>query len=294
MARTLLVIERRTAFTASTRVPRLYREGGLRSVLSEIALMSAAYPKASYYKAMLEIGGSSLDAATLNAVASQAATELTASDHYLTEVLGKLAAHPSANESTWRTFADAAGRMSSDHYKAATLSKVLKRGHVGAETVRALLRSASTIGSDHYLAEVLKSVAADYAVSADTRQYYADALRSIGSDHYRRQVLTALNSSGEWDAKTSAVVLTSVGEIKSDYHKSQSLIELATEGRVQHWPAWLAAAGTINSSGRRSRQCSSCARSPGKWWQGFSRWRRISILTVTSAGCWRRWRKIIA
>lgn len=248
MARTLLLVERRTAFTASTRVPRLYREGGLRSVLNEIALMSSPYPKASYYKALLAISGSNINASTLNAVASQAATELAASDHYLTEVLGKLAAHPSANESTWRTFADAAGRMSSDYYKAATLSRVLKRGTVGNETVRTLLRSASTIKSDHYLAEVLKSVAAGYAVSADTRQYYVDAIRNIESDYYRRQVLATLSSSGEWDSRTSAAVLTSVGEIRSDYEKSQSLITLAREGRIENWMAYLAAASTINSS----------------------------------------------
>ncbi len=247
LARTLLSVERRTAFAAATRVPQLYRSGGLRAVTSEISLMPSAYPKAAYYKTVLDMG-IELDAGTLNSVVNAAASELSSSDYYLAEVLGKLAIQPRANESTWRAFADASSRMKSDYYKAATIGKILKRGRGGDETVRSLLRSASTIKSDYYMAEVLKSVAADYAMSADTRQYYVEALRNISSDYYRRQVLMTLNGSGEWDSRTTAVVLASVNEIKSAYEKSQSLIALAKAGRIDNWASYFAAANTISSS----------------------------------------------
>ncbi|HVF38851.1 MAG TPA: M56 family metallopeptidase [Gemmatimonadaceae bacterium] len=247
LARTLLAVERRTAFAASTRVPQLYRTGGVRAVSNEISQMQSAYPKASYYKTMLDMG-IQLDANTLNTIVNAAANELSSSDYYLTEVLGKLVAQPRANQSTWKAFADATTRMKSDYYKASAINKILKNTRVDNETVRSLLKSSTGIKSDYYLAEVLKSVAKDYAINEDTRPYYVEALRNISSDYYRRQVLTTMNGSGEWDSRTTSVVLASIGEIKSDYEKSQSLISLAKAGRIDNWAAYFSAATNMESS----------------------------------------------
>lgn len=246
LARTLLAVERRTAFAASTRVPQLYGRSGVRGVLSEIALMPSAYAKSRYYGSLLEVGVE-LDANVLNTVVRQVSTDLTSSDYYMSEVLGKFALQSAANESTWRAFAEAAGRMKSDHYKAQTLGKVLNHGPLSTETVAILLRSASGIGSDHYLTELLKSVAGKYALDSRTAPFYLDALRKVESDHYRGQLLQAINTGGEWDARTSSFVLASVGEIKSDYYKSQSLLSLIRARHVENWPAFFNAAETIGS-----------------------------------------------
>ena len=246
LAQTLLAVERRTAFAAATRVPQLYRSGGLRGVLSEISRMSSAYPKSQYYSTLLDMGVT-LDANTLNDIVRQAATDLSSSDYYMSEVLGKLGNQSAANETTWRTFAEAAGRMKSDYYKSETLKKVLSKGNLGSETVGILLKSAAGIRSDYYTTDLLKQVAAKYALNADTRAYYLDALRHIESDYYRGELLKALGTEGEWDSRTSALVLESVGGIKSDYYRSESLVSLVKAKHVDNWPAFFAATSSIGS-----------------------------------------------
>ena len=247
LGRTLLGVERRTAFASATRVPQLYRTGGLRSVLSEIALMPSVYAKSKYYGSLLEMDVR-LDANTLNSVVRQASNDLSSSDYYLSEVLGKFAKQPAANEGTWRTFAEAAGGMKSDYYKSQTLKKVLNSGQLSSETVGVLLRSASGMKSDYYLSELLKSVAGKYAMNAQTGSYYAEALNKIESDHYRTELLKAIANSGEWDARTSAYVLASISDIKSDYYKSEALQRLIKEKHVDNWPSFFNTAGTIGSS----------------------------------------------
>lgn len=246
LARTLLMIERRTAIAASTRVPQLYRSGGLRGLMSEIALMEGEYAKSAYYKTFLGMG-ISLDANTLNSVVRQSATDLSKSDYYLAEVLSQFAVQPAVNETTWRTFAEAAGGMSSDYYKSEVLKKVLKSGRLSSQTVGILLNSASSIKSDYYLSELLQSIARQYAVNADTRQYYVNALRKIESDHYRGEVLKTLNSDGDWDARTSQLVLTSASDIKSDYYRAEALTALVKARHVNDWPSFFNAVSGIDS-----------------------------------------------
>ncbi|MGK2960911.1 MAG: M56 family metallopeptidase [Gemmatimonadaceae bacterium] len=245
-ASTLLEVERRTAFSADTRVPELYRTAGLAGVLSEISMMRAAHPKSRYYGELLQMDVK-FNTNTLNEVVRRASTDLVSSDYYMSQVLGKLADYPSANEATWRTFAEAAGRMKSDYYKATVLKKVLNSGRLGNETVGVMLRSASDIKSDHYLTDLLKSVASKYALNDDTRAYYAQALSKVKSDYYRAELLRTMNTSGEWDPRTTAFVLTSVSDIKSDYHKSQSLVSLVKAGHVADWRAYFSAASAMES-----------------------------------------------
>jgi beta-lactamase regulating signal transducer with metallopeptidase domain len=246
LARTLLSVERKTAIAASTRVPQLYRSGGLRGLMSEIAQMESPYAKSIYYKTFLGMGVS-LDANTLNSVVKQATTDLSSSDYYLAEVLSEFSAQPSVNESTWRTFAEAAGTMKSDYYRAEVLKKVLNSGRLSSGTIGILLASASGIKSDYYLADILQGVASKYAINADTRQYYVDALRHVGSDYYRGQILNALNRDGTWDARTSSFVLTSVGDIKSDYYRSEALGSLVKERHVSDWPSFFNSVAGISS-----------------------------------------------
>ena len=246
LARTLLSVERRTAFAADTRVPQLYRSGGLKAVLSEISAMSSAYPQSKYYGTLLDMG-IDLDANTLNGIVRQVTVDLASSDYYMSEVLSKFGNQRSANETTWRSFAEAAGRMKSDYYRAQMLKKVLAKGQLSSATVGLLLRSASGMKSDYYLTDLLKEVASKYALNADTRQYYADALRSVESDYYRMELLKTIGSSDEWDARTSRYVLESAAAIKSDYYKYESLKSLVRAKHVDSWPTYFSAAGTIGS-----------------------------------------------
>jgi beta-lactamase regulating signal transducer with metallopeptidase domain len=246
LARTLLGVERRTAFGADTRVPQLYRSGGLRGVLSEISQMPSAYPRARYYGALLDMG-ITLDNNTLNTVVRQVGNDLSSSDYYLSDVLAKFARQSAADETTWRLFAETAGRMKSDYYKATLLKSVLSKGRLSNATVGTLLKSASGMKSDYYLSDLLKNVAGKYALNSDTRQYYVEALRSIESDYYRYDLLKSMGDEGEWDAKTSSFVLDAVTGIKSDYYQSESLRALASARHVSDWNRYFTAAASMES-----------------------------------------------
>jgi hypothetical protein len=246
LATTLLSVERRTAFAADTRVPQLYRTGGLNAVLREISAMPSAYPKSKYYGTLLDMG-ITLDSNTLNSIVRQASTDLASSDYYMSEVLGKFASQGSADENTWRTFAEAAGKMKSDYYRSVILKRVLSKGRLSSSTVGILLRNASTMKSDYYISDLLKDVAGKYALNADTRQYYVDALRAIESDYYRSELLKTMGTGGDWDAKTTAFVLDAVAGIKSDYYKSESLKSLAKADKINDWSTYFNATTTIES-----------------------------------------------
>jgi len=245
LARTLLSVERRTAFAADTRVPQLYRSGGVNGVLNEISQMTGDYARAKYFSTLLDMRVN-FDSNTLNAVVRRAATDLASSDYYMSEVLGRLSNQSGANETTWQIFTDASSRMKSDYYRSEILKKVLTRGRLTDETVGAMLRSASAMKSDYYLTELLKAVANRYALNANTRQYYADALRKIESDYYRSDLIGSLGS-GDWDARTSQYVLASIAEIKSDYYPSESLAKLVRDNHVTDWNAYFDAAIGIQS-----------------------------------------------
>lgn len=245
LASTLLSVERRTAFGAETRVPALYRQGGINAVLNEISQMYSEYPKAKYYDTLLDMGVK-LDASALNTIVRRASSELIGSDYYLSEVLGRFGDQPAANETTWQTFAEVAGRMKSDYYRSEILKKVLTKGRLSSQTVGTLLESASGMKSDYYLTDLLKTVARQYALNASTRQYYADALRHIESDYYRADLLGSLDG-GDWDARTSSYVLASVADIKSDYYRSESLAKLVRDDHVSDWNAFFNATAGIQS-----------------------------------------------
>lgn len=246
LATTLLSVERRTAFAADTRVPQLYRSGGLNAVLREISAMSSAYPKSKYYGTLLDMGVR-LDSNTLNTIVRQASNDLASSDYYMSEVLGKFASQGSADENTWRTFAEAAGKMKSDYYRSVILKNVLSKGRLSSSTVGILLRNASTMKSDYYLSDLLKDAASKYALSADTRPYYVEALRNIESDYYRSDLLNSMGTGDDWDAKTTAFVLEAVSGIKSDYYKSESLKKLARANKINDWAGYFSATSTIDS-----------------------------------------------
>lgn len=229
LAGTLLEVERRTAFSADTRVPELYRTAGLASVLSEIALMRGTHATSRYYGALLQMDVR-LDTNTLNEVVRSASRDFRSSDYYMSEVLGKLAAYPSANEATWRTFAEAAGRMKSDYYKAAVLKKVLSSGKPGAETSGVILRSVSGMKSDYYKSQSLMSLANSGRV-ADWRGYFS-AASAMESDHYRKETLIAALRHEQLNREIVSGVINSVSRIKSGHAASEVLSAAARSYRL--------------------------------------------------------------
>jgi hypothetical protein len=247
LATTLLAVERRTAFSASTRVPQILQARGPNGVLEEVSRMPSDYAKAAYLAVLLK-QENNLDAPTLTRIVQQATREMT-SDYYLAEVFTKVGSQRRADEGTWRAFADAAAGMKSDYYKAQVIGKVLSRDQLDDRTVATLLKATATINSDYYQAETLKTMAKKYAVTPQTRSYYLAALNRIDSDYYRAEVLGLLSSGEPLDATTTSATLKSISEMKSDYYKSEALSKVAKRGRLDSSsrPDYFAAIKSIDS-----------------------------------------------
>ena len=247
LANTLLAVERRTAFAASTRVPQIFASRGARGVLDEVSLMPSDYAKSAYLSVLLK-NEANLDAPTLTRIVQQSTREMK-SDYYLSEVFTKVATQKNADETTWRAFADAAGGMKSDYYKSMVIGKVLSRPQLDAPTIATLLKATTTINSDYYQAETLKQLSKRNAVTAQTRKYYLEALSKIKSDYYKQEVLSFLNTGEPIDASTTSAVLKSISDMTSDYYKSEALTKLIKQGRLdaETRPDYFAAVKSIDS-----------------------------------------------
>ena len=247
LAKTLLAVERRTAFAAKTRVPQLFENGGATGVLNEVSLMPSDYAKSAYLSVLLT-NGINLDSKVLTRIVQQSTREMN-SDYYLAEVFTKVATQKYADESTWRAFADAAAGMKSDYYKALVMGKVLSRPQLDAGTIATLLKASTTIKSDYYQAEMLKQLSKRNAVTPETRRYYLEALSRIESDYYKGEVLSFLNTGEPLDAATTSAIMKSIGDMKSDYYKSEALTKLIKQGRldVETRAAYFAAVKSIDS-----------------------------------------------
>ena len=193
LAAVLIDVERRTAFSASTRVPQLFREGGARAVLEEIGNLRADHARRVYYRELLALDDQ-VDAETRRAIVRQAGRELS-SDHEKAELLIAIARY-AVDETTRPAYFDAAGSIGSDHEHRRVLGALLESGGRNRETVYAILESAKRIDSDHELAELLVAVSAKLPIDDELRPVYMRAADTIGSDHEFRRVLSALRKNG--------------------------------------------------------------------------------------------------
>lgn len=246
LASTLMAVERRTAFAASTRVPQIYAARGAKGVMDEVSLMPSDYAKSAYLSVMLK--QNDLDASTLTRTVQQATREMT-SDYYLAEVFTKVGAQRQADEGTWRAFADATRNMKSDYYKSEVIGKVLSRDRLDSQTIGTLLTAASTINSDYYQAETLKKLSQRQPINAQTRPIYLAALSKITSDYYKGEVLSTLSTADRYDAATTAAILKAITDMKSDYYKEQALVALfkRTQLDASTRPQFFSAVRSIDS-----------------------------------------------
>ncbi|MBA3405957.1 MAG: hypothetical protein H0U13_14965, partial [Gemmatimonadaceae bacterium] len=251
-ARALLAVERQSAFAAETRVPQLWKAGGLRAVLAEVALMPSDHAASKYYTTLLGLDAD-LNSQALNTIIRQATNDLAGSDHYLSQMLGKFASHRTADAASLRLFADATGRMKSDHYKSQLMMKVLGTENPGPETVNVLLRSASTIESDYYLSQVLTALAK--ASPVESWSAYFKAASGIESDYYKRQTLEAPLAQRPLTKEVVNGVLTAALSIGSDHYLSELLMAVAVAYPMDNAtrPAYERAVDAIGSDHYRGK-----------------------------------------
>jgi hypothetical protein len=223
LATVLVALERRTAFNAETRVPALYRQGGVDAVLKELPLLSGDHARRRYFEALFKETASLSEAETRRALEIAGAME---SDFEVAQTLitiaktGKIGAGSSA-------YLEAVRKIESDFETRRVLTALLKTTTPDAEAMTLLLDLADNIESDFELAQLLLEVSARGLASSQTRDAYFKAVSTIESDFERRRVLTSILKRSDNSDDVQARLLQAASTIDSDFELASFLVSFA-------------------------------------------------------------------
>jgi beta-lactamase regulating signal transducer with metallopeptidase domain len=223
LATTLLTLERRTALMADTRVPALYREGGVDAVFREVGSLSGDYARRRYFEVLFKTTPSLSESDTRRALEVAGAME---SDFELAETLiaiGKIG--QLGGNST--PYLRAVKNIESDYETRRVITALLKSTTPDIEAMALLLDLADNIESDFELAELLLSLSGRGLSSRESRDAFFKAVSTIESDFERRRVLTSIlkNSDSAEDVQTR--LLQSASTIASDFELAEFLVAFA-------------------------------------------------------------------
>ncbi|MEJ7809472.1 MAG: hypothetical protein WKG32_03560 [Gemmatimonadaceae bacterium] len=256
LAVALVELDRRTAFAAKWRVPRILEARGVDGVLDEISRMTADYARRIYFTTLLD--SARLDPAAVRRALTQVGREL-GSDYERAELLIAFAKRTTLDDAARLAYTEAADGISSDYEHRRALSALLETGTPNRATVDAVLRSATRIGSDYELATLLIAVTSRDLVDDATRAAYFGAVATVDSDYEQRRALSALLArKGLSRELVAAVVRAGADGIASDYELATLLVSVA-----QGYPmddtlrtAYLRAVDTIGSDHEHRRAMS--------------------------------------
>ena len=223
LASVLLAFERRTAFTADTRVPALYREGGVEAVLREVSLMSGDHARRRYFEALFKATPSLSESETRRALEIAGQMD---SDFEVAQTLiaiaktGKIGGGSTA-------YLQAVRNIESDFETRRVLTTLVKSATMDEEAMTLLLNVADNIESDFELAELLLAVSPRGLGSNNARDAFFKAVATIESNFERRRVLSALLKRADNSEEVQTRLLQSASEIESDFELASFLVAFA-------------------------------------------------------------------
>lgn len=224
LARSLLVMFRRTGFDAEHRAERILRKGGVEAVLQEVALIPSDYAARRYYQVVLT--QPNIDQGTLLRVVRQAGQEI-GSDFELAGLLIAVAERQPLEENVRLAYVEAVGSIGSDFERHRALKPVLTRQGISREMAAAMLQSAKQIGSDFELAGLLVEITQAHAIDAALAPAFFDALASINSDFERHRVLKAVTRQAKGDQAVLDRALDAAAGMRSDFELASYLVEVS-------------------------------------------------------------------
>jgi beta-lactamase regulating signal transducer with metallopeptidase domain len=223
LATVLVALERRTAFNAETRVPALYKDGGVDAVLKEMALLSGDHARRRYFEALFKTTPSLSESETRRSLEIAGAME---SDFEVAQTLIAIAKTGKIGRGS-TAYLQAVRNIESDFETRRVLTALLKATTPDAEAMTLLLGVADNIESDFELAQLLLEVSARGLASSDTRDAYFKAVSTIESDFERRRVLTSILKRSDNPDDVRARLLQAASTIESDFELASFLVSFA-------------------------------------------------------------------
>jgi hypothetical protein len=228
LATFLTELDRRTAFSADTRFPRLYGQGGPRAVLEEIGRMSGDYAKGVYFRKLLDT--TRLDDATLRRAIGQAGRDIS-SDYELARILTVVAdRYDLADHDARAAYIDAAKTLESDYERTRVIMALLgKGGTPDRDVTRSVLEAMATVKSDYELSRVLVALAGRKVIDESLQPAYLAAAGSLKSDYERSRSLMALIDAAKLTRQSVLAALRLAGAMSSDYEMARVLVRIAAD-----------------------------------------------------------------
>jgi beta-lactamase regulating signal transducer with metallopeptidase domain/uncharacterized protein YneF (UPF0154 family) len=225
LATVLVALERRTAFTADTRVPALYKEGGVDAVLREIGLLSGDHARRRYFEALFKANPSLSESETRRALELAGAMD---SDFEVAQTLMAIAKTGTIGASS-TAYLQAVRNIESDFETRRVLTALVKSAAMDTEAMTLLLNVAHNIESDFELAQLLLDVSARGLASNDARDAYFKAVATIESDFERRRVLSSILKRADNSDDVQNRLLQSASGIESDFELASFLVSFAAK-----------------------------------------------------------------
>ena len=223
LASVLVALERRTAMMAETRVPALYRDGGVDAVMKELAELSGDHARRRYFEVLFKTSPSLSEAETRRALEITSAME---SDFEVAETLIAIAKTGKIGSGS-QAYLQAVRNIESDFETRRVLTTLLKTATPDTEAMEMLLGLADNIESDFELAELLLAVSSRGLSSRGARDAYFKAVGTIESDFERRRVLTSILKRADKADDVQTRLLQAASTIESDFELASFLVSFA-------------------------------------------------------------------
>lgn len=208
-----------TRIGAESRVDRMYKQGGSRAVLADLAKMNSDYTKAGYISLLLQKNPPRQDKAL---IIKTVGSDID-SDFHKAEIFKNNKESLLSNPKDMALFLQAVKTIESDFHKANLVKLILDNQLSEANTTQAL-ELLATINSDFHKKEVLTGLLKEPLNSRQVDLVSNRILPNFSSDFHKTEVLKALIRHQE-DLSEDNInnILESIVAMKSDFHSAEAL-----------------------------------------------------------------------
>lgn len=213
---------RNTTIGAESRVDRLYSQGGVQSVISELPQLKSDHVKARYAEILFT---KNIKPAEIPQIISGIGQHID-SDHYRYELFKSNSNLLLSDPQNTTNYLEAIKTVKSDHYKTGLIKLALENGII-QDSRQPALELIATINSDHYRSEILKELINQQLSEEETEFILEKLVQEIRSDHYRNEIIESMVASQrDMSSRGIDLVIKSMGNTGSDHYRAESLSRL--------------------------------------------------------------------
>ncbi|MBC8110845.1 MAG: hypothetical protein H7Y04_07280 [Verrucomicrobia bacterium] len=208
---------------ADNRLLRVYKKGGNRAVLNEIAHLKGDNLKSKYLQYLLI--KDTLTPTEITEVVMKT-DSLIESDFEKGKLLGNFATHYLKNEPSDTIYFESVQKIHSDFEKGNIIKKILKQPLANKQMVQ-LLKVTKSIESDFEKTNVLKSMISKEAFEEEVFIKLLEVINQLDSDFEKANLLKSIATKATKTEQQWLLLMNETAKIASDFEKSNVLVQVA-------------------------------------------------------------------